>query len=29
VLNEEPFIGWVGMGSAVLYDVPTAALTRL
>lgn len=29
VLNEEPFIGWVGMGNAVLYDVPSASLTRL
>lgn len=29
VLQNDPFIGWVGMGEAVLYDVPTATLTRL
>lgn len=29
VLQDNPFIGWVGMGEAVLYDVPTASVTRL
>ena len=29
VLAKAPFIGWVGMGNAVLYDVPSASLTYL
>lgn len=29
VLQDNPFIGWVGMGEAVLYDVSTSSLTRL
>ena len=29
VLSQDPFIGWVGMGKAVLVDVPSATITRL